>query len=188
MRQTPIVAAAALAAIFGNASAGLAQDGLTIPENGYVVSEDPTLLPAPVREKRERLLAAAKSGDMRRLKAIFDAEAAAPTVSFGQPEDPIAYLEQQSGDGEGLETLAILADLLTAPYAAMDGGDGDPIYVWPYLAAVEDLSALMPEQQVDGYRIMGYSGFKDMMEVGTWFYWRVYIGPEGQLQAFVAGD
>jgi len=186
MRKTFTAAAVMCVAVL---SCGAhAQDTLAIPEDGFAVSENPELLPAPVREKREKLLAAARSGDMGQLRAVFSTEPAPPTVSFGEPSDPIAYLEQQSGDGGGIETLAILAELLAAPYAAMDGGDGDPVYVWPYLAAFEDLSALKPGQLVDGYRIMGYSRFKDMQELGTWYYWRVYIGAGGQLQAFVAGD
>ncbi|MDP1731656.1 MAG: hypothetical protein Q8L54_10885 [Devosia sp.] len=165
-----------------------AQEGLAIPADGYVVSDDLELLPAPVREKHEKLLAAAKSGEMSRLKAIFEGEAAPPTVSFGEPADPIAYLEHQSGDGDGLEMLAILADLLAAPYAAMDGGDGEPVYVWPYLAAFEDLGRLTPAERIDGYRIMGYSAFRDMQDLGTWYYWRVYMSARGDLEAFIAGD
>jgi hypothetical protein len=109
-------------------------------------------------------------------------------VSFGEPEDPIAYLKQQSGDGKGLEVLAILAELLSAPYAAIDGGDGNPVYVWPYIAAMDDLRTLTPEQLVDGYRILGYRGFEDQREVGGWIAWRVYITPDGNLDAFVQGD
>ncbi len=187
MRQTQIMPAV-LAALLGGAEAAPAQDGLVVPEDGYVVSDNPELLPEPVREKRDRLLEAAESGDIGRLKAIFATESAPPTVSFGQPDDPIDYLRQQSGDGDGVEILAILADLLSAPYAAMDGGDGEHLFIWPYLAAVDDLGRLSPRQQVDGYRIMGYAGFNDLQAVGTWFYWRVYIGNGGELQAFVAGD
>lgn len=187
MRQTPTVLAVTLAAILAACTA-LAQDGLVIPDDGFVVSDNPEFLPEPVRAKREALLAAAKSGEMAKLKAIFDAELAPPTVSFGDPADPITYLEQQSGDGDGVEMLAILADLLQAPYAAMNGGDGDPVYVWPYLAAYEDLSLLKPSEQLDGYRIMGYAGFEDMQELGTWYYWRVFMSAGGALQAFVAGD
>jgi hypothetical protein len=116
MRQPATTAAVLVAAIL--ATAAPAQEGLEIPEDGYVVSDDPELLPAPVREKRERLLAAARSGQMSRLKDIFNGEIAPPAVSFAEPSDPITYLKDQSGDGDGVELLAILADLLMAPYAA----------------------------------------------------------------------
>ncbi len=161
---------------------------LAIPEGGYVVSDDSAALPAPVRDKRERILAAAAGGDISALAAIFDQEPAPPTVSFGLPDDPIAHLRQESGDGEGVEILAILANLLEAPFAAMDGGDGEAIYVWPYLAAYEDITDLSPPEHVDAYRIMGHELFEQMKGAGSWYYWRVSIAGDGRLQAFVAGD
>ena len=161
---------------------------LEIPENGFVVSEDVSLLPQSVQDKRLALIAAAESGDVAELKAIFDAEGSPPTVSFGDPDDAIAHLKSESADGEGYEILALLADILTAPFAAVDGGDGRPFYVWPYLARYEDLTDLTPAEKVDGIRIAGYEDFKAQEEIGSWYFWRVFIGAEGQLQAFVAGD
>lgn len=161
---------------------------LEIPEDGYVVSDDVTLLPQAVQDKRLALIAAARTGDIGELKTIMDAEPAPPTVSFGDPEDPIAYLKGESADGEGYEILALLANILSAPFAAVDGGDGEPFYVWPYLAAYDDLTKLTPTEKVDGIRVAGYEDFKVQEEIGNWYFWRVYIGAEGQLQAFVAGD
>ena len=169
------------------AAPALGQD-LEIPEDGFVVSDDTTLLPQSVQDKRLALIAAAETGDIAELKKIFDAQPAPPTVSFGAPDDPIAHLKGESADGEGYEILALLADILDAPFAAIDGGDGDPFYVWPYLAAYEDLSKLSPAEKVDGIRVAGYDDFKAQEEIGSWYFWRVYINAEGQLQAFVAGD
>lgn len=181
-----IIASAALAALLATAPALAAE--LEVPEGGYVVSDDLSLLPEPVRAKREALLAAARSGEMDELKTIMDAEPAPPNVSFGDPEDPIAYLEQQSADGEGRETLAILADLLEAPYAAMDSGDGEAIYVWPYLAGMDDLSKLTAADEVVAIQLVGVDGLKDVKALGSWYNWRAFIGADGQWQAFVAGD
>lgn len=161
-------------------------EGLDIPEGGYVVSDDVSLLPEAVRQKRESLIAIAGTGDISALTPILETDRT--TVSFGEPEDRTAHLVAESMDGEGIETLAILADILAAPYAAMDGGDGDPIYVWPYLAAFESLADLSPDQLVDAYRIMAYAEFEEMKGLDAWYFWRVYVGPDGTLQAFVAGD
>jgi hypothetical protein len=161
---------------------------LDIPVDGYVVSDDIAALPEAVRKKREQLLAAAASGDISALREVFDAEPAPPTVSFGMPDDPIEHLQRESGDGDGLEILAILANILQAPFAAMDGGDGEAIYIWPYLAAYMDIEDLTPAERVDAYRIMGYQQFEDMKGAGSWYYWRVFIAGDGRLQAFVAGD
>jgi hypothetical protein len=35
---------------------------------------------------------------------------------------------------------------------------------------------------------MGYEGFEEMKPLDAWYYWRLYIGPNGNLSAFVAGD
>jgi hypothetical protein len=176
------IAATAIALLLTPA---LAQD-LEIPENGFVVSDDLSRLPEAVRSKLLQVHAIANSGDMAQLAPILTADRT--TVSFGGPDDPAAYLKQESADEEGLEILAILADVLEAPYAAMDGGDGKPVYVWPYLAVYESLSELTPGERVDAYQIMGYAAFEEMKGLDAWYFWRVYIGDDGQLQAFVAGD
>lgn len=163
-------------------------EGLDIPEEGYVVSDDLSQLPKAVREKHDALLAAARGGDMAAIKSIMDKEPAPVTVSFGGPDDPIAYLKESSADGEGRELLATLADLLEAPYAAMDGGDGDAVYVWPYLAASDDLSKMTPADEVVATQLLGFEGMKNEKELGAWYSWRTFIGEKGDWQAFVAGD
>lgn len=153
-----------------------------------VVSRDLSQLPAPVAEKREALIAAALTGDIEQLRPIVEAQASPPTVSYGGPDDAVDYLKEQSADGDGIEALAILLDLLEAPYAIFDAGSDTPSYVWPYLAVVEDLSALTPAEEVDAYRILSHDQFSELVELEAWYYWRVYIGKDGEWQAFVAGD
>lgn len=184
MRTLPRLLAA-LTIVFAPALPASAQ-GLDIPEGGYVVSSDLGLLPDAVREKVLELRAIAQSGDISRLKPILEADRT--TVSFGGPEDPTAYLIEESADKQGIETLAILGDILEAPFAAGDGGDGSAYYVWPSLAAYEGFAGLTPADRVVAYQIMGYEGFEEMKGLDAWYYWRVYIGEDGQLQAFVAGD
>ncbi|MNW09744.1 hypothetical protein D3C71_2068180 [compost metagenome] len=53
---------------------------------------------------------------------------------------------------------------------------------------VEDLSALTPAQKVDAYRILTHEQLTELTELEAWYYWRVYIGKDGEWQAFVAGD
>jgi hypothetical protein len=179
-----VVIAAFAVLVFAFAPA-MAQE-LEIPENGFVVSDDLTRLPEAVRSKLLEIHAIANSGDIAQLAPILEADRT--NVSFGGPEDPLAHLKQESADKQGIEILAILADLLEAPYAAMDGGDGQPIYVWPYLAAYESLGELTPGERVDAYQIMGHAAFEEMKGLDAWYFWRVYIDADGQLQAFVAGD
>lgn len=177
----------ALAALATMAMPVFAED-LEIPEDSFVVLDDLSLLPAEVRKTRDDLMAAAMSGDIETLGKIIAAQPMPVTVSYGDPEDKIAYLKGESRDGTGVAIMAILANLLDAPYAAMAGGDGKPVYVWPYLAVFEDLRVLDDKQLVDAYRIMGYETFEEYRQIGGWLYWRVYLGANGELQAFVAGD
>ena len=62
----PVVFVAAVAALVVSALPVFAE-GLEIPEHGYVVSDDLSLLPPDVRKTRDDLMAAAMSGDIERL-------------------------------------------------------------------------------------------------------------------------
>ena len=176
------VIVAALAAI---AAPALAQQ-LDIPEDGYVVSDDLSLLPEAVQKRRLELIAIANAGDISLLGPILEADRT--VVSFGEPDDRLAYLKENSADGDGAQMLAILADILEAPYAALDGGDGDPIYLWPYFAAFDGLAELTPAQRVDAYQLVSHEALEEMVQLEAWYWWRLSIGPSGNLRAFVAGD
>ena len=157
------------------------------PYADMVVSDDLTKLPQAVQDKRAALIEATKSGDIAALKPIMEAQTAPPRVSFGDPDDAIGYLKTESADGGGLEILAILRDLLEAPYAKIGATSAEPSYVWPYLA-MADVTALTPAQMVDAYRIMPADQAKDLAGMGAWYYWRVFIDENGEWSAFVAGD
>lgn len=179
-----------LAALFLLAAAAvpaLAQDEDFDPYANVTVSDDLTALPEPVRAMREALIAATKSGDIENLRPIMEAQAHPPTVSYGGPDDPVAYLREQSDDPEGKPTLALLRNLLEMPYAILPSEDDQASYVWPYLAVI-DLETLTPEQTVDAYRLVDQQEFSDMGAFGGWFWWRVYIAEDGEWTAFVAGD
>lgn len=167
----------------------MAQDDVeSYPYPKYEISDDLSALPEPVARTRERLIAAARNGDIEALRPIIAEQEYPPTVSYGGPDDAVDYLKTYSADGAGLENLAILLDLLEAPYAVFDTESETPSYVWPYLAVVEDLSALTPAQKVDAYRILTHEQLTELTELEAWYYWRVYIGKDGEWQAFVAGD
>lgn len=121
-----------------------AQDEPAYPE--YTVSSDLSALPEAVRKTRDALIAAALTGDIEALRPIVEAQAYPPTVSYGGPDDAVDYLKTYSADGQGIENLAIMLELLNAPYAVFDSASDNPSYVWPYLAVVEDLSALTPKE------------------------------------------
>lgn len=177
---------AALLSLAILSSSALAQE-LEVPEGGVVVSDDLSQLPPAVAEKRAALIAAASSGIIEALRPIFEAEPEPVTVSFGAPDDAVDYLKSQSADGDGLEILAILLDVLEAPFAIENYG-GEFSYVWPYLASMEGIGEAAASDRIEGIRIAGVENFRIIQEFGVWIYWRIHIDADGHLTAFVAGD
>ncbi|WP_298813724.1 hypothetical protein [uncultured Roseibium sp.] len=144
-------------------------------------------LPKPVARMHSQLKEAALLGDMKRLRMVLESNELPPTLSFGEIGDPIEFLKQSSGDGEGFEILAILADVLDAGFIHVDKGTPQEMYVWPYFARfpLHDLTA---EQKVELFRIVTAGDFAEMQDFGAWSFYRVGIGPDGTLHYFVAGD
>ncbi|MHA7774106.1 hypothetical protein [Roseibium sp. M-1] len=145
------------------------------------------MLPKQVKRMHDQLKEAALSGNMERLRMVLESNEMPPTVSFGATDDPIDFLKESSGDGEGFETLAILADILDAGFLHVDQGTAQEMYVWPYFARYP-LDSLTPEQKVELFRIVTAGDFAGMQEFGGWTFYRVGIGPDGTLHYFVAGD
>lgn len=161
-------------------------------EEGYVwptpeISSDLSLLPEPVRAKREALIEAARTGDIEALRPIVEAQEFPPNFSFGAPEDGIAYLKETSEDGEGRQILGLLLDLLDQPFAYYPDREGETYYIWPYLAELPP-HELTPEQTVDAYRLLSHAELEELRGAGAWYYWRVFISETGDWSAFVAGD
>ncbi len=144
-------------------------------------------LPEPVKKMRERILEAARSGNIDAMHPIVEMNELKPTVSFGGANDPVAYWKQTSGDGQGREIMAIMIEILQMPYARTDAGTSNEMYVWPYLAVLP-LDKLTPSQQVDLYRLMTPDEAKTMKEFGGYIHYRLGIGREGTWHFFVAGD
>jgi hypothetical protein len=155
-----------------------------VPEVLYDLSQ----LPAPARRMRELILAATKSGDIERLRPLLGMGDDATMLSFGDADgDLIAFLKQQSGDGEGHEILAILEEVLEAGFVHLDAGTPEDLYVWPYFFAVP-IEKLKPPQRVELFRIVTAGDYEDMKNYGAYIFYRVGITPEGRWMFFVAGD
>jgi hypothetical protein len=148
-------------------------------------SED--AMPEPVRETRRQLMDAARSGDMERLRALMEAQPEPPSVSFGDPGDPIEYLKQLSSDADGREVLAILLEVLESGFVQVAPGTPEELFVWPYFAQYP-LEALTPEQLVELFTIVTSADLEDMKSYGGYTFFRVGIAPDGRWLFFVAGD
>ena len=149
---------------------------------------DPNLLPTPARRMRELILEACKSGDIEALRPLIGSGAHITQLSLGGLEgDPVNFLREISGDGEGHEILAILEEVLEAGFVRMDEGTPHEIYVWPYFFAYS-LDRLDPRQRVELFRIVTAGDYEDMKLFGGYNFYRAGITPEGQWAFFVAGD
>jgi len=149
------------------------------------VMTDLSRLPAAVARTRERILAAARNGDLQQVAALLQE---APAVfSFSDDKDPIAFWRANYPDSSGLEVLSILTTILDSGFVRLDAGTAQEIYVWPYFVQVP-LKTLTPQQKVELFRIMTGADYKEMLAYGAYAFYRVGIGADGRLHFFVSGD
>jgi hypothetical protein len=151
------------------------------------VEYDLAKLPDPVRELRERIIAAAKTGSIEALKPLLGSGSTGTDVGGDSGSDPIAFLRSLSGDNDGREILAILIDILDSGYVHLNAGKPNEIYAWPYFFAYP-IGKLTPPQMVELFRIMTAGDFEDMKSYGAYIFYRVGITPDGHWRFFVAGE
>jgi hypothetical protein len=144
-------------------------------------------LPDKVRQMRERILEAAKSGDPNKVVTVMQANEVMPVFAFGGDKDPLAFWKSSYPDSEGVEALAILIEVLESPYVLLDKGTAQEMYVWPYFYGIA-LEKLTPEQKVELFRLITGTDWKEMQEFGAYIFYRVGISPDGVWHFFVAGD
>lgn len=154
-----------------------------LPEILYDVS----LLPEPVRRMRTRILEAALSGDPERLRIAIEANEVPPAFSFTEDGDPIAAMKKQSNDGNGLEIMAIMAEILEAGFLHVDKGTPQEMYVWPWFARYP-LNKLTPAQTVEMFKIVTALEYNEMKEFGAYNFYRLGISPDGVWHFFINGD
>jgi hypothetical protein len=143
-------------------------------------------LPRPVAEMRDAILAAARSGRIEELKVPLDWNELTPDIAATNVDDPIAYWKKASGDGEGREILAALANILEMRPAELPLGkdlENNIIYVWPYLAEAK-LNELTPAEEVDLLRLVSPKEAKAMRAAKKWTWWRLAIGADGTWHSF----
>jgi hypothetical protein len=143
-------------------------------------------LPAPVRETREAILAAVKSGKIDELGEVYEHSDLKPDLGADPQGDPVAHWKRISGDGQGREVLAALWLALEAGYVVVPLGtdlENNRLYVWPYFADVP-LHSLTPAQEVELLRLVSPSAAQEMKAKGKYAHWRLVIGADGSWHAF----
>lgn len=145
-------------------------------------------LPRPVARMRELLLEAARSGSVERVALLAGVgEEGAQLSLVPEGRDAATILREESGDGEGYETLAILAEVLEAGYVVLDPGEETELYLWPWFAAAS-IDELTPEETVAMFRVLTAADRDAMEEFGAYVFYRLGIDRDGVWRFFVAGD
>ena len=114
---------------------------------------------------RDRILAAARSGDLQTLLALMQANGRMPVFSHTQRQDPIAYWKENYPDSDGVEILSILISILKTQPARIDAGTPQETYLWPYFARLP-IRSLTPAQKVELFQVVTGADYKQMLERG----------------------
>src|SRR5262245_9246826 len=189
-----LLVALSLVHCVGSPSAGLAQGksgpetmrGAPPPAPSPRVRYATADLPAPVQEMREAILSAVSSGRIEDLRVAYELNELKPDLAAEPVADPVAYWQQISGDGRGLEVLAALGQILEAGYVVLPTGrdlENNRVYVWPYFAEVP-LADLTPAQDVELMRLLGASAARELKATGRYSWWRIAIGADGVWHSF----
>jgi hypothetical protein len=150
-------------------------------------SANPIQLPPAVQRMRDRILAAARTGDLETLLALMRANGGMPIFSHTQKQDPAAYWRESYPDSEGLEILAILISILETQPVRVDAGTPKEAFVWPYFARLP-VKSLTPAQKVELFRVVTGSDYKEMLERGRYVFYQVGIAPDGTWRYFLASE
>jgi hypothetical protein len=157
------------------------------PATPTEIMTDLSRLPAPAARMRERILEAARSGDLEKLLLVMQSNETLPVFSFGDDKDPIAFWRANYPDSNGIEILAILIQILETGFVHIDRGTAQEMYVWPYFTRTP-IKELTAPQKVELFRIVTGADYKQMKDFGSYVFYRVGIAPDGVWHFFLAGD
>lgn len=164
---------------------------LVYAENGKVTAGGKTpevlydfdALPPPVQRMVEKIVTAAQSGDIEKMRPVFESNELKPMVAADYVEDPIAFWKKSSADGSGRDVLAAMLNVLASGYFKTGTGH-DEIFVWPYFAET-DLGKLTPPQEVEFYRIVPPADAATMKKAGKYSAYRLGISATGVWHYFL---
>jgi hypothetical protein len=154
---------------------------------GADIASDLSHLPPAVLRTRDRILAAARTGDLQTLLTLMRANGNMPVFSHTQRQDPAAYWKENYPDSDGVEILSILITILETQPARIEAGTPQETFVWPYFARLP-IRSLTPAQKVDLFRVVTGSDYQGMLQRGRYVFYQVGIGPDGTWRYFLASE
>lgn len=143
-------------------------------------------LPLAVAEMRDAIIAAARSGKLDELLIPIQWNELPPDFGDLSVKDTLASWKKQSPRTEGREWLALLINLLEAPYAVIHQGpdvENARIFIWPAFAELP-LAKLSPALQVELLRLVPAAEAKRMIAQGHYDGYGLAIGADGTWHAF----
>ena len=149
-------------------------------------SRDLAALPERVRAMRELILEAVESGDIEDMRRAVERNETLPIFATGAQRprtfaDVVEFLKTRSFDGQGRETLAIIAAIFDQPYAKITRG---PVvtYEWPAFG-----KAPSDDERREMWRCMRFASLASSPDK-TPPIERIGIGADGTWHYFVAND
>jgi hypothetical protein len=185
-QQQQVIQAGAAPSTAPTPNSNLAETGATPAAplgDAPKVLYDFNALPDPVKRMLQQIADAAQSGEIEKMRPVFESNELKPMVTTGYVDDPIAFWKKASADGTGREVLAAMLNVMTSGFVRKGQGK-DEIYVWPYFAET-DLGKLTPAQEVELYRILSPEAALQMKKAGKYSYYRLGISPTGVWQYFM---
>ncbi len=145
-------------------------------------------LPERVRAMRELILEAVDSGDIEDLRRAIERNETLPIFATGAARprtfaDVVEFLKTQSFDGQGRETLAIIAAIFDQAYTKITRGSV-VTYEWPAFAA-RSMSEASEEDQLEMWRCVRFANFASSRNTSLAIE-RIGIGADGTWHYFVA--
>jgi len=153
------------------------------PSETTKVLYDFNALPNPVKRILQQIADAAQSGDIEKMRPVFESNELKPMVTTAYVDDPIAFWRKASADGTGRDVLAAMLNVITSGFVRKGQGK-EEIFVWPYFAET-DLAKLTPAQEVELYRILAPEAALQMKKAGKYSYYQLGISPTGVWQYFM---
>ncbi|MFN3889076.1 MAG: hypothetical protein ACK4MV_01675 [Beijerinckiaceae bacterium] len=149
-------------------------------------SRDLGLLPERVRAMRDLILEAAQSGDIEELRPAIERNETLPIFSTGAERprtfaDAIDFLKKRSFDGQGRETLAIVAAIFEQSYVKITRGPA-VTYEWPAFGKEHS-----DDERREIWRCMRFADLASSTDAPPKIE-RIGVGADGTWHYFVAGD
>jgi hypothetical protein len=132
---------------------------------------------------RDRILAAARAGDLDALAALADP--AQFTYSYGDGGDPAGYWRSRIDAGE--DVLGVLIGILELPPSQTAVEGGPDVTIWPF-AFDRPYASLSSAELVALEEVIGSRDLATYRDLGTYLAHRVGIRADGAWIFFVAGD